>query len=152
MMEATGIQALRDHISNTDSTAIKYYKRYFKSGRKTNILKQYHMWRTSLCVRTGDRGTHSQLIHKTINQLVGGMPLVAHISRTTEEPSALTLRVEVKEPTEDEKHSGSDHPQQHNTIIKCENSTFFCFWSCGVWCFREIVCSCVKQKIVTMSK
>ena len=44
------------------------------------------------------------------------MPLVARISRKTEVPSALTLRVEVKEPTEDEKHSGSDHPQRFNHI------------------------------------
>ena len=46
-----------------------------------------------------------------INQLVGGVPLVARISRKTEVPSALTLRVEVKE-----KHSGSDHPQRFNHI------------------------------------
>ena len=44
------------------------------------------------------------------------MPLVARISRKTEVPSALTLRVEVKEPTEDEKHSGSDHPQRFTHI------------------------------------
>ena len=31
-------------------------------------------------------------------------------------PSTLTLRVEVKEPTEDEKHSGSDHPRRFNHI------------------------------------
>ena len=75
------------------------------------------MWRTSLCVRTGDPGTHNQLIYKKKkNQLVGGVPLVARISRKTEVPSALTLRVEVKEPTEDEKHSGSDHPQRFNHI------------------------------------
>ena len=76
------------------------------------------MWRTSLYVRTGDPGTHNQLIlkKKPINQLVGGVPLVARISRKTEVPSALTLRVEVKEPTEDEKHSGSDHPQIFNHI------------------------------------
>ena len=42
---------------------------------------------------------------------------MARISRKTEVPSALTLRVEVKEPTEDEKHSGSDHPQRFNHII-----------------------------------
>ena len=46
-----------------------------------------------------------------IYQSVGGVSLVARISRKTEVPSALTLRVEVKEPTEDEKHSGSDHSQ-----------------------------------------
>ena len=47
------------------------------------------------------RSRHPQPINikKTINQLVGGVPLVARISRKTEVPSALTLRVEVKEPT-----------------------------------------------------
>ena len=30
----------------------------------------------------------------------------------TENPGTLTLRVQVKEPTEDEKHSGSDHPRR----------------------------------------
>ena len=39
------------------------------------------------------------------------MPLVARISRKTEVPSTLTLRVGVKEPTDDIKHSGSDHRQ-----------------------------------------
>ena len=34
---------------------------------------------------------------------------MARISRKTEVPSTLTLRVEVKEPTDDAKHSGSDH-------------------------------------------
>ena len=37
------------------------------------------------------------------------VPLVDRISRKTEVPSTLTLRVEVKEPTDDAKHSGSDH-------------------------------------------
>ena len=41
---------------------------------------------------------------------LGGVLLVARISRTAEVPS-LTLRVEVKEPTDDVKHSGSDHRQ-----------------------------------------
>ena len=36
---------------------------------------------------------------------------MARISRKTEVPSPLTLRVEVKEPTDDAKHSGSDHLQ-----------------------------------------
>ena len=31
-------------------------------------------------------------------------------------PSTLTLSVEVKEPTEDEKYSGSDHPRRFNHI------------------------------------
>ena len=39
------------------------------------------------------------------------VPLVARISRKTEVPSTLTLRVEVKEPTDDAKHFGSDHRQ-----------------------------------------
>ena len=34
---------------------------------------------------------------------------MARISRKAEVPSTLTLRVEVKEPTDDVKHSGSDH-------------------------------------------
>ena len=34
---------------------------------------------------------------------------MARISCKTEVPSTLTLRVEVKEPTDDSKHSGSDH-------------------------------------------
>ena len=42
--------------------------------------------------------------------------LVARIPRKVEVPSTLTLRVEVKEPTEDEKHSGSDHPGRFNHI------------------------------------
>ena len=75
------------------------------------------MLRTSLCVRTGDPGTHNQLIYKKNNKsIVGGVPLVTRISRKTEVPSALTLRVEVKEPTEDEKHSGSDHPKRFTHI------------------------------------
>ena len=41
---------------------------------------------------------------------------MARISRKVEVPSTLTLRVEVKEPTEDEKHSGSDHPRRFNHI------------------------------------
>ena len=40
----------------------------------------------------------------------------ARIPRKVEVPSTLTLRVEVKEPTEDEKHSGSDHPWRFNHI------------------------------------
>ena len=36
---------------------------------------------------------------------------MARISRKTEVPSTLPLRVEVKEPTDDVKHSGSDHRQ-----------------------------------------
>ena len=36
---------------------------------------------------------------------------MARISRKAEVPSTLTLRVEVKEPTDDVKHSGSDHRQ-----------------------------------------
>ena len=42
--------------------------------------------------------------------------LVARIPRKVEVPSTLTLRVEVKKPTEDEKHSGSDHPRRFNHI------------------------------------
>ena len=41
---------------------------------------------------------------------------MARIPRKTEVPSTLTLRVEVKEPTEDEKRSGSDHPRRFNHI------------------------------------
>ena len=41
---------------------------------------------------------------------------MARISRKVEVPSTLTLRVEVKEPTEDEKHSGSDHPRRFSHI------------------------------------
>ena len=40
---------------------------------------------------------------------------MARISRKTEVPSTLTLRVEVKEPTDDVKHSGSDHRQGIST-------------------------------------
>ena len=36
--------------------------------------------------------------------------------RKMEVPSTLTLRVEVKEPTEDRKHSGSDYPRRFTHI------------------------------------
>ena len=36
---------------------------------------------------------------------------MARISRKTEVPAPLTLRVEVKEPTNNAQHSGSDHRQ-----------------------------------------
>ena len=36
---------------------------------------------------------------------------MARISRKAEVPSTLALRVEVKEPTDDVRHSGSDHRQ-----------------------------------------
>ena len=57
------------------------------------------MWRTSLCVRTCDPGTHNQLIYKNKKSIL-----------------LACLRVEAKEPTEDEKHSGSDHPQRFTHI------------------------------------
>ena len=69
-----------------------------------------------MCANWRSRYPQPINIKNPINQLVGGVPLVARISRKTEVPSALTLRVEVKEPTEDEKHSGSDHPQRFNHI------------------------------------
>ena len=41
---------------------------------------------------------------------------MARIPRKAEVPSTLTLRVKVKETTEDEKHSGSDHPRRFTHI------------------------------------
>ena len=80
-MEATIIQVLRDHISNTDKTAIKPNINVNSNQEKKYILKQYHMWRTSLCVRTGDPGTHNQLIYKNNQSLSRGCaPRGSHIT------------------------------------------------------------------------
>ena len=46
---------------------------------------------------------------RLISLLLNIRGLAYHVK--TEVPSALTLRVEVKEPTDDVKHSGSDHRQ-----------------------------------------
>ena len=48
---------------------------------------------------------------------------MARISRKTEVPSTRTLRAEVKEPTKDAKHSGSDHRQGFD-FIECFTTTF----------------------------
>ena len=53
--------------------------------------------------KTRSQRKKERLIYLVLN--IMGVPLLARISRNAEVPSTLTI----KEPSEDEKHSGSDH-------------------------------------------